>query len=151
MSMHSAGASCPHPGVRPGHRRPCWRSLVADACLALALLCPAGASAAEAAGARVLLQTSLVAGLAHHDAKDVWEALRVGDTLALVRQDANVHDMNAVVVTWNGRMLGYLPKSDNVDVARMIDRGQPLQARIRSIAKYRNHRRKLEIDVFMAW
>jgi hypothetical protein len=31
----------------------------------------------------------------------------------------------------------------------MIDRGQALEARVRTVTKYRNHRRKLEVDVFL--
>lgn len=118
--------------------------------LALAVL--AGGAVAEGAApstaARVLLQSTLTAGLAHHDAKAVWTELRVGDALDLVRDSGNAHDPNAVRVDWQGRVLGYLPRADNADVARLLDRGQALKARIRAIAKYRNHRRKLEIDIY---
>ena len=114
--------------------------LLAVACLVVA--------ADTTASARVLLQSSLTAGLAHHEAKAVWTELRPGDALDLVREPDNAHDANAVRVEWQGHLLGYLPRSDNADVARQMDRGQGLKARIRTIAKYRNHRRKLEIDIF---
>jgi len=134
--------------MRPRRRWPA-------ACLAFALAFAATAHGAptEQAGstARVLLQTSLTAGLAHHDAKEVWPELRPGDRLELRREPANPHDPNAVQVWREGRLLGYLPRADNRDVARQLDRGQPLEARIRSVARHRNHRRKLEIDVFLAW
>lgn len=107
---------------------------------------PAYADAPPAA--RILLQTSLTAGLAHHEAKQVWESLAVGDELALQREPDNPHDVHAVRVLWRDRMLGYLPRQDNADVARLLDRGQTVQARIRTIARYRNHRRKLEIELF---
>ena len=128
------------------------RSRVLAAIFAGCLLGPAGSGAvfAEEPGirARILLQTSLAAGLAHHDARKVWERLRAGDALALVREPDNPHDVNAVRIEWQGHVLGYLPRTDNADVARQLDRGQALSARIRAITKYRNHRRKLEIDVF---
>lgn len=98
---------------------------------------------------RILLQSSLTAGLAHHDAKAVWEELAAGDDLELVREPDNPHDANAVKVLWRGRMLGYLPRNDNADIARQLDRGQAVQARIRTLARYRNHRRRLEIDLFV--
>lgn len=98
--------------------------------------------------ARILLQTSLTAGLAHHEARQVWESLAIGDALTLQREPDNPHDANAVRVLWRDRMLGYLPRQDNTDVARLLDRGQTVQARIRAIARYRNHRRKLEIELF---
>lgn len=108
----------------------------------------AGAGEPSARG-RILLQYSLTAGLAHHEAKAVWSDLAVGDDLELVREADNLHDANAVKVLWRGRMLGYLPRNDNADIARQLDRGQLVQARIRAIAKYRNHRRRLEIDLFV--
>ncbi|MEO8040779.1 MAG: HIRAN domain-containing protein [Betaproteobacteria bacterium] len=99
--------------------------------------------------ARVLVQTALVAGLRHYEAKAVWDRLQPGDALALVREPANPHDPNAVRIDWDGHALGYLPQSDNVDIARQLDRGQALEARIAKLALYRNHRRKLEIEIFI--
>jgi hypothetical protein len=119
--------------------------------LSLAATGQCGAAEQPPSAARVLLQTSLTAGLAHHEAKEVWEELRPGDRLELRREPSNPHDPYAVQIWREGRLLGYLPRADNRDVARQLDRGQPLEGRIRSVARYRNHRRKLEIDVFLAW
>ncbi len=119
--------------------------------LAAASAVPAQAQQARAAAARVLIQTTLTAGLAHHEAKAVWADLAPGDPLVLVREPTNPDDPDAVRVEWHGRLLGYLPRADNADVARMLDRGQSLGASIRTVARYRNHRRKLEIDIHAAW
>jgi len=99
--------------------------------------------------ARVLVQTTLAAGLRHYEAKAVWDRLQPGDPLELVRESANPHDRNAVRVDWDGHVLGYLPQADNADVARQLDRGQLLRARIAKLAKYRNHRRKLEVEIYI--
>ena len=112
---------------------------------------PAPAQQTPSVAARVLIQTTLTAGLAHHEAKAVWSDLAPGDPLVLVREPTNSDDPDAVRVEWRGRLLGYLPRVDNADVARMLDRGQPLAASIRSVARYRNHRRKLEIDIHAGW
>lgn len=119
--------------------------------LAALALCVASAPAICAGTARPLLQTTLVAGLAHHEAREVWDQLRPGEPLSLEREPANPEDGNAVRVLWRGHLLGYLPRADNADVARLMDRGQPLAARIRAVARYRNHRRKLEVDVLAGW
>jgi hypothetical protein len=98
--------------------------------------------------ARILLQSTLTAGLSHHDARQVWDELQVGDALLLVREASNPHDGNAVRVDWKGRTLGYLPRTENTFVARQLDRGNALEARITALGKYRNNRRKLEIKSF---
>ena len=103
----------------------------------------------DRAHARVLVQTTLTAGLRHHDAKAVWENMSEGDSLVLVREPANEHDPNAVRVDWRDHTLGYLPRSENADVARQLDRGQPLRARIVRLTRYRNHHRKLEIELYL--
>jgi hypothetical protein len=106
------------------------------------------AAAADTA-AEILVQTSLTAGLAHHDARAVWGEMRVGDVLDLVRERDNPHDPNAVRVAWRGHTLGYVPRTENEAVARQIDRGSRLSARIASIEMYRNHRRKLGVEIFV--
>jgi hypothetical protein len=119
--------------------------------LPLTLLCAAWSTgvAATQTAAEILVQTSLTAGLAHHDAKAVWGQMRVGDPLDLVRERDNAHDRNAVLVAWRGHPLGYVPRTENEAVARQIDRGSRLSARVASIGMYRNHRRKLGVEIFV--
>ena len=118
--------------------------------LAVALLfLRAGATLPADTSAEILVQTSLAAGLAHHEGKAVWEQLKVGDPLDLVREPNNAYDPNAVRVDWHGHTLGYIPRADNEALARQLDRGNRLRARITGIASYRNHRRKLEIEIYI--
>src|SRR5215475_14228731 len=118
----------------------------APICLAALVWC-ASLSAGELA--EILVQVSLAAGLRYHEAKTVWNQMQVGDALQLVREPANPYDARAVRVEWNGHKLGYIPRTENQAVARQIDRGNPLQARITKLTYYRNHRRKLEFEVFL--
>jgi len=114
-----------------------------------ALVLASAALAEPASRARVLVQTTLAAGLRHYEAKAVWDRMQPGDPLELVRESANPHDQNAVRVDWDGHVLGYVPQADNADIARQLDRGQSLKARIVKLAKYRNHRRKLELEIYL--
>ena len=98
--------------------------------------------------AEILVQVSLTAGLRYHEAKTVWAEMKIGDALTLVREADNLYDINAVRVEWNGHKLGYIPRSENAGVARQLDRGNRLSARITRISVARNHRRKLEFEVF---
>jgi hypothetical protein len=113
------------------------------------LIFSAGVTRAADTHAEIVVQTSLTAGLAHHEAKAVWDQLQVGDPLDLVRERGNPHDLNAVRVDWNRRTLGYIPRTDNEAVARQLDRGARLSARIVSLDKYRNHRRKLGVEIYV--
>jgi len=117
-------------------------------CLATLLLC---AAIAVRAGdtAEIVVQVSLTAGLRYHEAKAVWDEMHVGDELLLVREPDNAYDARAVRVEWNGHKLGYIPRTENQAVARQMDRGNRLQARVTKLTYYRNHRRKLEIEVFV--
>jgi hypothetical protein len=105
--------------------------------------------AQDRGAAEILVQVSLTAGLRYHAAKAVWDQMHEGDALALVREADNPYDINAVRVDWNGRQLGYIPRTENQAVARQMDRGNRLEARITKLTQYRNHRRKLEFEVFL--
>ena len=137
-----------HPGIRgPLLAHALWQSVVT----VLLLLAPAVAwTQTPRAQSAILLQTSLTAGLRHHEAKAVWDDMRVGDRLQLVREPDNPYDRNAVRVEWNGHMLGYIPRSESEALARQLDRGNKLEARITNQTRYRNHRRKLEVEIFLA-
>ena len=120
------------------------RALLTTAVLLASMTAPSVEVVSE-----IVVHSAVAAGLRHHDAKAVWEQMKPGDEVTLVRERDNPHDPNAVRVDWKGRVLGYLPRADNESVARQLDRGNPLRARIARLGKYRNHRLKLEIDVYL--
>jgi hypothetical protein len=115
----------------------------------LAALLESAPVSAQPVTSEILVHTTLTAGLPHHEAKSVWDDMRAGDRLTLVREPDNPHDPNAVRVEWKGVMLGYLPREDNEPIARQLDRGNPLTARIARLDRARNHRLKLQIDVLL--
>jgi hypothetical protein len=99
--------------------------------------------------ARILVQSSRLAGFQYHEAKAVWQQMRVGDPLVLVREPGNLHDDKAVRVDWNGHTLGYVPRTENAAVARQLDRGNRLQARIVRMSKHRDPRKRIELEIFL--
>ncbi len=76
---------------------------------------------------------SYVAGTTHLEDKSVLEAIKVGDTLTLQRED-NKFDSNAILIL-NGdkKKLGYVPEKDNIVFARLMDAGKLLKAKITDI------------------
>ena len=99
--------------------------------------------------AHIVLQDSPLAGFQYHAGKTVWPQLRVGDALTLVREPDNPHDAKAVRVEWHGRKLGYVPRRENADVARLMDRGQLLAARITRLAEVRDPWSRVRFEIVM--
>ncbi|HMM47340.1 MAG TPA: HIRAN domain-containing protein [Thiobacillaceae bacterium] len=99
--------------------------------------------------AHILLQDSPLAGFQYHAGKTLWPQLRVGDALTLVREPDNPHDVRAVRVEWRGHKLGYVPRRENADVARLMDRGQTLEARIVRLAEVRDPWSRVRFEILV--
>jgi len=118
--------------------------------LALLATLPAHAQAPAAQPTvRLLVQSSPLAGFRYGEAARVWPLLKVGDALALVREPDNAHDANAVRIEWQGRKLGYVPRSENRALAWAMDRGDDLRAHVSRLAEHPNPRRRIEFEVFV--
>lgn len=87
-------------------------------------------AAAQARTRSLLVQQSPVAGFQYHQGEDVWPHLREGAELNLVREPDNCHDPKAVRIDWQGHKIGYVPRMENHAIGQMLDRGEPLRARI---------------------
>jgi hypothetical protein len=106
-----------------------------------------GTPPAVAAEALIIVQRSPLAGFRYYEGHQVWQDVKTGDRLELVREPDNPYDANAVRVVWRGHMLGYLPQRDNAAVARQLDRGAPLEARVTRVQENRNRSVRLEFEV----
>ena len=107
------------------------------------------AALAQPVAARIVVQSSPLAGFRHYEAPNLWEEVRIGDELALVREPDNAHDRNAVRVDWRGFKLGYVPRAQNEAVARQLDRGTALVARVSRIQHTRAPNRRIEFEIHL--
>ena len=125
--------------------------IIATLRLAAVLLAATAAlpAAAQATGARIIVQQSPLAGFQYYEGKGLWEMMRVGDTLTLVREPQNRRDANAVRVEWRGEMLGYVPRRENGDVARQMDHGAAVKARIVRLTEARNPWQRIRFEVYV--
>ena len=114
---------------------------------AIALTALLAMPCARAAEAVIIVQRSPVAGFRHSGGAEVLRSLKPGDRLELVREPANPYDANAVRVEWQGVKLGYVPRRDNAAVARQMDRGIALEARLAAVRENRNRSVRLEFEV----
>lgn len=99
--------------------------------------------------APILLQHGPLAGFQYHAGPTLWPRLAVGETLSLVREPQNRYDPRAVRVDWHGQKLGYMPRRDNAAVAQLLDRGQRLSTRIRSLRDVPNPWDRVELEIFL--
>jgi len=96
-----------------------------------------------------LIQHCPLAGFQHHEGEALWNLIAVGDTLELAREPANPHDPNAIRIDWNGRKLGYIPRSQNGGTARMLDEGRQLHARIAGLKTASTLWRRVDVEIWL--
>jgi hypothetical protein len=99
--------------------------------------------------AQIIVQQSPLAGFQFYQGKALWDELKPGDELTLVREPDNPYDENAVRVEWRGTKLGYIPRRENADVARQMDRGAPVKARIIRLTQARNPWLRILFEVYV--
>ena len=115
----------------------------------LLLLSATSVAAAENATARIIVQHAPLAGFAYYDGTAAWDAMKPGDRLTLAREPANPHDANAVRIEWQGRMLGYVPRKDNADIARQMDHGARIEARVTELRRASNGRHRVSYEIYV--
>jgi hypothetical protein len=74
-------------------------------------------------GQSLTVLTVAIAGFRHYPAGRNLLDMPPGTPLRLVREPTNQHDALAVQVWHGDRMLGFVPRANNVDVAWALDGG----------------------------
>ncbi len=70
-----------------------------------------------------------LAGRKYHDADEVWDQLKVGTKLQLLRDLENRYDTDAVAVMFHNEedgedyCIGYIPREDNETIALFLEMG----------------------------
>lgn len=97
----------------------------------------------------VLIQESPVAGFQFHRGESIWSSLGIGNKLTLVREASNPHDADAVAVYFRNDKLGYVPRSENRAVARMLDRGERLEASISELTAIEDPWQRIRFKIML--
>lgn len=114
---------------------------------------------------KVFFKECAVAGLSFHikGNDEVWDELEEGTHIALVRQRDNRYDRNAVAVAladdYDGDpddfdfdfILGYLPRTDNAEIAAMMDAGyaDKFSAEITTYNRHGSYDNRIRITIYL--
>ena len=115
---------------RPGNHHVSQRALDARSRSELAQVLAFAATQADWQVPEDALLCSHVAGFHYAHGPYLLERIDLGDALTLAREPDNPHDAAAVRIEWNGAKLGYVPRAENTPIARRLDRGERLSARV---------------------
>ena len=100
-----------------------------------------------------------VAGRQYHDADEVWEELKVGTKLKLVRDLDNRFDANAVAIVYtklepdatepDEYILGYVPREENETIAKLLEMGwsDTFECRISKIVPETHYENQLHVSI----
>ncbi len=114
---------------------------------------------------KVLFKECAVAGISFHLKYDdeIWDELEAGQEVALVRERKNKYDTNAVAIAlkddYDGDpdnfdfdfILGYVPKSENEEIAKMLDMGweDVFYTTLSTVKTHGNINDRLRISIFI--
>ena len=84
----------------------------------------------EPAQQKIRLAVTFIAGFQHYDGPDAESLLETGMPLQLNREPHNSYDKNAVEVWTGDAKLGYVPRSVNKTITKLMDEGVGVEALI---------------------
>jgi hypothetical protein len=92
-----------------------------------------------------------VAGFTHYDGCVVFNELKIGTPLQLVREDENAYDHDAVAIFYGNTHIGYVPSSKNEQLASMLDLGHSdlFEVYVQSIDSTAHPEEQVHIGIFV--
>ena len=90
-----------------------------------------------------------VAGVSLLTDKSVLSDVKPGDRLTLRRENSKFDDNAILILTNDGKKIGYIPEKDNVIFSRLMDAGKMLVAYIREIQKRSIDYQQISIGIYL--
>ena len=98
---------------------------------------------------RYLLNRFSVAGFQYHKGMDVINKIKVGDTLKLLSEPKNIHDEFAVCLEHKNIDIGYIPKSDNKHISRLLSQGLNLHCQVFEVDPEEESWHMCKVEVYL--
>lgn len=114
----------------------------------LALLGQKGIAGSDLFSREILVLRTIVAGTSYRNIHTIEKQLLADTLLQLRRETDNEHDELAIKVLLDKELLGYIPRSKNEVLARLMDAGKCFTAKITSF-EWEGAWARIDIDVFL--
>lgn len=98
---------------------------------------------------QLLLNRFSIAGFQYYDGPKLLAGPKPGDRLHLTREPRNPHDPFAVQIHWRKANLGYVPRSDNRHLSRLLEQGAALECRVSEVDDKAVVWRRVRVEVFL--
>jgi hypothetical protein len=98
---------------------------------------------------KFLLYKFSVAGSQFYDGDSVINDLKVGGLLKLVNEPNNPFDKFAVKIKYQDKQIGYIPRSDNRYLSRMLEQGIELDCEVLSLQPDVDPGQKIQVAVYL--
>ena len=98
---------------------------------------------------KFLLNQFSIAGFQFYDGESIIDKLKKGDLLKLIAEPKNPFDEYAVMVKYQDKQIGYIPRSDNRHISRMLVQGIQLDCKIVSIQPEEDPWQKIQVAVYL--
>lgn len=98
---------------------------------------------------RFLLNRFTVAGFQYYSGKNIIHQLKGGDCLLLRAEPQNANDEFAVEIFYEGHKLGYVPRSDNKHISRLLRQGAKLCCEVFKVSPESEPWAMLKVQVFL--
>ena len=90
-----------------------------------------------------------IAGTTHLKDKTVLDEIEVGQKLTLKREINKFDEKAIMLITENGKKVGYVPEKDNVIFSRLMDAGKLLSAKVTDIKERKGDFMQISIGIYL--
>ena len=90
-----------------------------------------------------------IAGTTHLKDKTVLDEIEVGHKLTLKREINKFDEKAIMLITEDGKKVGYVPEKDNIIFSRLMDAGKLLSAKITDIKERKGDFRQISIGIYL--
>ena len=98
---------------------------------------------------RILMNQFSIAGFQYYDGRSILHRIKAGDALTLWAEPGNPYDEFAVAIYRGKTKLGYVPRSDNRHISRLLTHKVKLFCHVKHVRPQDPGRQAVKADVYL--